>query len=389
MSGSTRIIDVAGLDALVHELAVRGYTVVGPTLRDGAIVNAPITSAEQLPRGVGDEQGPGTYRTTTREDDAFFGFAAGAQSMKPVLFPANELLWRGKRDGQEFDVVDALEQGPPPNASGAAPYALFGVRGCDIAAILIQDHVLTGRPFKDEAYRARRAEAFIVSVTCGTPADTCFCTSMGTGPKPREGYDLNLTEVIDDDGHRFVIDVESERGAEVMDAVEAAVATPADETAATAVVGAAAAAITRTLDRTDLKDMMYGSAENPRWEEIASRCLSCTNCTLVCPTCFCTSVEDVGDLGATTAERHRVWDSCFSEDFSYIHGGSVREGGAARYRQWMTHKLGSWEDQFGMTGCVGCGRCITWCPVGIDITAEAAALRADAKAHPMAAQDKK
>ena len=96
---------------------------------------------------------------------------------------------------------------------------------------------------------------------------------------------------------------------------------------------------------------------------------------MVCPTCFCTTVEDHSDLAGETAERVRSWDSCFTLDFSYVHGGSVRTETQSRYRQWMTHKLASWIDQFGTSGCVGCGRCITWCPVGIDITEEAAAIR--------------
>ncbi|MBZ0254314.1 MAG: 4Fe-4S dicluster domain-containing protein, partial [Candidatus Methylomirabilis sp.] len=132
----------------------------------------------------------------------------------------------------------------------------------------------------------------------------------------------------------------------------------------------------RSLNTDGVKELLYANAEHPRWAETAERCLSCANCTMVCPTCFCSTVEDVSDLSGEAAERRRKWDSCFTMDFSYLVGGSVRGSGAARYRQWMTHKLGSWIDQFGTSGCVGCGRCIAWCPVGIDITEEAEALRA-------------
>jgi formate hydrogenlyase subunit 6/NADH:ubiquinone oxidoreductase subunit I len=131
----------------------------------------------------------------------------------------------------------------------------------------------------------------------------------------------------------------------------------------------------RSLDTVGLKDLLYSSADSPVWDDVAQRCLACGNCTAVCPTCFCTTVEDVSDLTGDHVQRDRVWDSCFNADFSYLHGGSVRESTRSRYRQWMTHKLGSWHDQFGMSGCVGCGRCVTWCPAAIDITEEAAALR--------------
>jgi Fe-S-cluster-containing hydrogenase component 2 len=133
--------------------------------------------------------------------------------------------------------------------------------------------------------------------------------------------------------------------------------------------------VTKHLDTVDIKDLLYRNLEHPRWDEVAARCLSCANCTMVCPTCFCTTVEDTSDLAGRETTHQRRWDSCFTTDFSYISGGSIRQSGKARYRQWMTHKLASWIDQFGTSGCVGCGRCITWCPVSIDITEEASVIR--------------
>jgi ferredoxin len=375
MTKAARILDIDGLQALVDELRVRGYAVIGPTVRDGAIVQAPVTSIDELPRGIGDEQESAHYRLKQRGDRAFFGFAAGAQSMKSILFPADELVWRGERDAKGAFTVE----GDAGNKSGP-PYALLGVRGCDLRAIEIQDKVLASRGFKDAHYTARRAGAFIVSATCGDPAATCFCASMGTGPSPSGGYDLNLTEVVTKDTHSFVVQVGSERGAEVLNAIQAKEAGAAEVASAEQVARDAVLKMGRELDTNGLKYLMYANVESPHWDDVASRCLACTNCTLVCPTCFCTGVEDVSDLKGNTAERHRVWDSCFSEEFSYIHGGSVRESIRSRYRQWITHKLASWEDQFGMSGCVGCGRCITWCPASIDITAEAAALRGTPRA---------
>ena len=373
-----RTLDIAGLQALIDALAARGYLVIGPTVSGGAIVNAPIRTLDDLPRGWGDEQESAHYRLRRRDDDAFFGFAAGAQSAKPVFFPTDEVLWRGRRSHGGFTV----EREPAGGGAGelsSGPYALLGVRSCDLHAIAIHDRVLGGRVHQDAHYVARRDDAFIVSVSCGEPGGTCFCVSMGTGPRPAAGpaarYDLSLTELMDGGVHRFLVEVGSERGSEVLADIRAPVASIDDERAADQVAASAAGRMGRTLDTEGLKELLYSSAESPRWDDIASRCLACTNCTMVCPTCFCTTVNDVSDLTGDSAERHRVWDSCFDADFSYIHGGTVRESTRARYRQWMTHKLGSWIDQFGMSGCVGCGRCVTWCPAAIDITAEAAALR--------------
>ncbi|MGB7819797.1 MAG: 4Fe-4S dicluster domain-containing protein, partial [Ornithinibacter sp.] len=375
----TRLIDVDGLQSLIDGLLTMGYTVIGPTLRSGAIVNAPIRGLDDLPRGWGDEQAPGSYRLRRRDDGALFGFAAPAQSAKPVFFPTEQVLWRGRRTPDRRGLEVDPEVGADADAAGdGPPYALLGVRSCDLSAVGIHDTVLSGRGFGDAHYARRRSEAFIVAVACSEPGGSCFCASMGTGPRPESGrgapFDLSLTEVLDG-GHRFVVEVGTERGAEVLDAVGAGPAAPRDVDAAAAVTERAARQMGRRLDTHGIKELLYARADSPQWSEVASRCLSCTNCTMVCPTCFCTTVEDVADLTGDEMERHRVWDSCFNAEFSYIHGGIVRESPASRYRQWMTHKLAAWQDQFGSSGCVGCGRCVTWCPAAIDITAEAASLR--------------
>jgi sulfhydrogenase subunit beta (sulfur reductase) len=376
----TTVIDLPGLQALIDALQARGRHVIGPTLRDSAIVLAGIDSVADLPRGIADEQSPGHYRTTARADGALFGYAAPAQSAKQWLFPPDELLWRGTRPaaGAEGAPAPPVRESPDGPGSAVRPLALLGIRSCDLAALGIHDTVLLGRAAADARYAARRADSFVVAVTCGTPAGTCFCASMGTGPKPGPGADIVLTELLDGGRHRFLAEAGTPAGEALLAGLPGAPAARADREQAQAVVDVAVDRMGRELDTTDLRDLLYGAAESPRWQEVADRCLACTNCTMVCPTCFCTSVEDVSDLSGDVDERHRVWDSCFSLEYSKLHGGSVRTSGAARYRQWLTHKLAAWIDQFGTSGCVGCGRCITWCPVGIDITAEVTGLREEA-----------
>ena len=372
------VLDLAGLQALVDTLHERGYTVLGPVVRDGSVVPAPVTSVDQLPRGWGDEQDGAFYRLRRRGDDALFGFASGAQSWKPVLFPARQLLWQGRRTDDGFTVEEATDAG---GRFGSPPYALLGVRSCDLHAIAVHDRVLTGRAGADAHYAAARRDAFVVAVACSDPSGTCFCASMRTGPRPESGFDLCLTEIgTAADGHRLLVEVGSDRGAGVVAALPAehvAVAVEADRAASAKVTEVATGRMGRALDTEGLRDVLYAGVESPRWDDVAARCLACTNCTLVCPTCFCTSVDDVSDLTGDSAARWRSWDSCFTGDFSHLHEGSVRASVRSRYRQWATHKLASWTDQFGTSGCVGCGRCITWCPAAIDITEEAAAVRAD------------
>jgi sulfhydrogenase subunit beta (sulfur reductase) len=364
---SHAVLAPEALERLIEALRARGYRVLGPVVREGAIVYDDLESAADLPIGWKDRQDGGSYRLERRSDEARFGYAVGPHSWKRYLFPPRIRLWRAHRNGGAPEIVEEpLDE---------TPLAFLGVRSCELHAIEIQDRVFLGGGHVDRDYAARRNGAFLVAVNCFEPAGTCFCTSMGTGPRVQAGYDLALTELLDGE-HRFLAEAGSERGAELLAELPSRPAEAPDLAAADASIESAEGKMGRTMEAWDLRDLLARNLEHPRWEEVATRCLTCGNCTLVCPTCFCSAVEDETDLSGEEAGRCRVWDSCFSVDYSYIHGGSIRPSGRSRYRQWMTHKLGTWHDQFGSSGCVGCGRCIAWCPVGIDITEEVAAIRA-------------
>jgi ferredoxin len=358
------VIDRDGVDALIESLQERGYRVVGPTVRGGTVLSDDISSTADLPIGVRDRQEAGTYRLEDRGDGALFGAVVGPQSPKKYLTPTGSAVWTGTRTDEGFSTV---EPDTPP------AYAFFGVRPCEIAAMQIQDRVYL--PAGDGVYTERRERSFVVAVNCTEPAATCFCVSMDTGPDATEGYDIALTEVIDDHHHFFLTEAGTDEGASVLAELGARPARDEEIVGARRLVVRAADHMGRSIDTDGLRELMAANRTNTIWDEIGSRCLTCTNCTMVCPTCFCSTVEDRQSLDGNTAERVRTWDSCFTLDFSYIHGGPVRSSSGSRYRQWITHKLSSWVDQFGTFGCVGCGRCITWCPVGIDITREAAAIR--------------
>jgi hypothetical protein len=365
---SAAIITLDGLQAMLQAIRNRGYRILGPTVREGAIAYDDVDSIDAFPRGWTDEQDGGRYRLVKRDDDAFFGYAVGPQSWKRFLYPPDRRLWTIERDADGMRVK--------PETPSADRFAFIGVRACELRAIAIQDRVLIGGDFVDRHYEAARKSAFIVAVNCGAAGGTCFCVSMDAGPKAQDGYDLALTELIDEAGHRFLIEAGSDSGREILSEAPHRAATAAEIERAEAIVVRTAASMGRQMQSDDIRDMLLTNLNHPRWDDVASRCLSCANCTMVCPTCFCTTTEDSSDLSGQSAERRRRWDSCFTLDFSYIHGGGVRASAKSRYRQWMTHKLATWIDQFGSSGCVGCGRCITWCPVGIDITEEARAIRA-------------
>jgi ferredoxin len=374
-AGQLAIVARDDLQSLLDAIAASGYRILGPTVRDGAIVYDEVSDVSDLPVGWTDEQDGGVYRLKRRDDDAVFGYAVGPQSWKRHLHPPTVRLWSARRDGRGFRAE--------PEPRDAPRVAFLGARSCEIHAIAVQDRVLMGGPFVDPVYRARRESVFVVAVNCGTAGGTCFCVSMNAGPRASSGFDLALTEIIDGGGHRFLVETGTEAGAAVLARVPHRAAGGDDARMAEAVVANTAASMGRSMDATDVKDVLYRNYDNARWDDVASRCLTCGNCTMVCPTCFCTTVEDVTDVTGDHAERWRRWDSCFTADFSYMHGGSVRTSPLSRYRQWMTHKLATWIDQFGTSGCVGCGRCITWCPVGIDITEEVRAIRASEAGPPV------
>jgi sulfhydrogenase subunit beta (sulfur reductase) len=348
------------LNKIFEHFKSKGYKVIGPTVVDDAIVYDEISGVKDLPVGVGDEQSPGNYRLKSRGDGAFFGYVVGPHSWKRFLYPPIITLFEARRENGSIKISECNDED--------VKFLFVGVRACEISAIMILDKILSGGQYVDPIYLKRRKNTFIIAVNCNEPRGNCFCYSTGTGPRVLTGYDIVLTEVISQDRHYFTAGPGSESGEELLKELGFREATAYEIEEAEKVLSDAPNKFTKRVDLTDVVEILQSNYENPLWEKIAERCLSCGNCTMVCPTCFCHNVEDVTDLTGQVAKRVRRWDSCFTVEFSYIHGGSIRYSTMSRYRQWMMHKLSTWKNQFGMIGCVGCGRCITWCPVGIDIT---------------------
>ncbi len=368
-----QILPRASLDRLFALAREGGRTLIGPTVKDGAIVYAELESPASLPIGWTDTQAPGRYRLARREDDAALGYVVGPTSAKELFFPAKETLYRAERraDGK----VGFTAVVPPPQ-----PKTLFGVRACDLAAVAVQDRVFVGGTHHEPRYAARREDTLVIGAHCLEPGALCFCASMGTGPRVSSGADLALAERLDEEGHVFLVEALTERGEALLSALETSEAREEDQRWLDEGLEAARAKMGRTLDTTDLPGKLFAALDHPRWADVAARCLSCGNCTSVCPTCFCSTSEDPSDLDGQHAQHERLWESCFSREHSELHGHPVRPKTEERYRQWLTHKLGAWVSQLGSSGCVGCGRCIAWCPSGIDLTEEVRALTADGAA---------
>lgn len=352
------------LATLVELLRSDGYQIYGPRLENQAIGFATIESLDDLPRGWTDEQSPGHYGLRQQAQPGLFAYVVGPHAWKQFLKPARDKLWCASRNEDGVTVEEASPE--------LQKMAFLGVRPCDLHALAIQDKVHLQEPMVDERYAARRQQALIIAVNCTRAASTCFCDSMNTGPKASTGFDLALTEVVESRSHYFVVTAGSAQGRDLMAKISNMAASDQEQRAARQAERDAVAEVkaNKALNTVNIKRRLYDNVEHPHWEAVAARCLSCANCTMACPTCFCSTVEDVTDLSGDHSERWQRWDSCFTADFSYLHGGAARASTRSRYRQWLTHKLASWQDQFHTSGCVGCGRCITWCPVGIDLRDE-------------------
>lgn len=360
------LLSKTNLGELLSLLRQEGYSVIAPRVEGAALVYGEVEKLEDLPWGIEDDQSPAQYRLNRTDKDTAFHYNVGVNSWKKFLFPERKRVFSvDKNDKGKFEFK--REKFVPKKL------AFLGVRSCEISAMRIQDKVFSGQ-YPDQEYQIQRQHSLIIAVQCSKAGHTCFCTSMNSGPHAEDGFDLALTE-LEDGQTSYVVEVGTEAGQKLIQALQVNMASEQQVSKAQTVWEATAYSMEKTLKTEGLPELLSAQAEHPQWNEVSKRCLTCANCTMVCPTCFCTNFVEVTDLTGDHSERWRQWDSCFNSEYSYIHGGVVRNSIMARYRQWMTHKLSTWHEQFGTPGCVGCGRCITWCPVGIDITAEAAAIQ--------------
>jgi len=365
--GSTITIEKPAFDILLSRLKEEGYLPIGPRVKNESLVYDEIENLHDFPQGYFTDQKPGHFRLVHEKHYRYFDIIPGAHSWKKFLFPSRVELFTLHKNGIGWENVSEPLETPK--------YAFIGVRACELNAIQIQDNIFMRSDFTDPIYRARRTRVFIVAVNCTHPAETCFCTSIGTGPRVKEHYDLNLTELDD----IFVLTIGSELARRLLTGIPFEDASGYVLTNVEHKLSQAEQQMRRKLDTSDLPELILENLDHPYWNEIGNRCLSCGSCTQVCPTCFCWDTQDEMSLDGSTTKRTRVWDSCFNPGYSYQAGGNTRPTIYSRYRQWLSHKLGTWKQQFGTLGCVGCGRCITWCPAEIDITEEISALRNEVK----------
>jgi ferredoxin len=345
------------------------HKVIGPKIEQGVIVLGEI-DMDDIPAGYEDHQKAGSYRLLKGKRPEIFSFSTGPDSFKRFLHPPVSEMFSFKSSRTAIAITAPDRQGEP--------LAFIGVRACDLTALKLYDRVFLERQEKDQLYESLRRDSLVIALDCSYPGENCFCHAMGTGPSVTNGFDIALTELEDS----FLLETGTVAGQRLLDGLPLEEATESDMEERAARTERCLGMMKKSIRADDLPGLIYRSLDHPRWTDIAERDLECGNCTQVCPTCFCNSRYDLVHLAGisprareVSGTRVRKWDSCFSRNFARVHGGNFRPSRRARYRQWMSHKLAYTVEQFGLPGCVGCGRCITWCPAGIDITEEMDALR--------------
>lgn len=353
------------LHELLTLLQAVGYNCVGPSVTEGAIQYDKIQTVDALPQGYELDISPGHVRAIKKNHERYFAWPNGPSGIKPWLYKSRELLWKAQANENGFVFSEPTIE--------ADPIAYIGARACDLAALQLQDLHFMYSDFPDPYYSANRNALFIVGVNCSHAASTCFCASTDDGPEIFSGYDLLLDEF--DEGYQ--VRFGSEKGLKIFEQLSLTPVSLDNKAQAKSQLANVVASQERDMLHENMHANIFSNLDDKEWEKIAEKCLACGNCTSVCPSCFCHREVEVPALDGRSSTHFREWDSCFNQDHSYIHGLTVRDETRLRYRQWMSHKLGSWREQYGRSGCSGCGRCIAWCPVGIDFVAEANLISGD------------
>ncbi|MFC1926931.1 4Fe-4S dicluster domain-containing protein [Chloroflexota bacterium] len=275
-------------------------------------------------------------------DDIVLDFENTSLSPKEWLFPKTETLFAAKREGGDYEISPSdIEQ----------KTVIFGIRPCDAKAIAMLDFPFLAEP-ADSLWAQHREKTYLIGLSCNTACSQCFCTSMGTAPNDPSDVDILLTEV----GDSYAVQTVTEKGKQLLEGIELkeqdlTLPPPPSPTSVPA---------------EGISEAVRKAFDEPYWSRLADRCIHCNVCAYVCPTCYCFDIRDYPE--GEKIERLRTWESCQSKGFTRIAGGhDPRADKGIRLRQRFAHKLLYFPQEFGPLACVGCGRCVTSCPVNIDI----------------------
>ena len=299
-------------------------------------------------------EGVSVYKKVDHPDEVDLTHPNPQKPMKEVFFPQSETMFRYEKVGEQNQVVSTEEV--------KRERIILGARPCDIQAVSLMDEVFSGKEYTDVYYINKRNITTIIGMACGHPFSTCFCSSTGGGPFLRNGSDLFFIDL----GESFLVEFLTGKGMTFQK-------NKFFGEASTEEINLAKALEEKALHKTDASVPVKGiekrldlMAESPFWDRVHEKCIGCRVCTYLCPTCHCFDIVD--EALTNKGQRVRNWDSCLSSLYSLeTSGHNPRPTNRERTRQRIMHKFNYFPKNFGRIACVGCGRCILYCPVHFDI----------------------
>lgn len=278
------------------------------------------------------------------------------RSAKDFFFPQTENLMDFKTEGKKIEIVDTRSE--------TEDFVIFGVKACDVRSFDVLDRVFLAEP-QDSFYKNRREHSLIMSMACAKPHETCFCTTFGIDPSAPMG-DIVCYKTED----ALYMDAKTEKGAALLKKIESITVEDNGEAAEKQ-----KKVIRERLEKLPLHNLTadrFGGDKTaeffkaPEWKELSASCLGCGTCTFVCPTCQCYDIKDFNT--GHGIKRFRCWDSCMYSEFTKMSAGQPRLTQLERFRQRFMHKLVYFPaNNDGMFACVGCGRCLSKCPIQMNI----------------------
>jgi len=299
-------------------------------------------------------EGVAVFKKIDRPDEVDFSSSNTQKPAKEVFFPQSETMFRYEKTGKQHQVTSTEEV--------ERKRVILGARPCDIQAVSLIDQVFSGKEFTDVYYVNKRKATTIIGMACDHPLSTCFCSSMKGGPFHREGSDLFLIDL----GEAYLVELLTEKGKTFQKNKFLKEALAKDINLAKEVEEKATPKTDGSLPVAGIEKRLDQMLESPFWERVQEKCIGCRICTYLCPTCHCFDIVD--EALTNKGQRVRNWDSCLSSLYSQeTSGHNPRPTNRERTRQRIMHKFNYFPKNFDQIACVGCGRCIIYCPVNFDI----------------------
>jgi len=295
------------------------------------------------------------FKVVDKFDNLVMDYPKTVKSPKEFLFPQTELLCSYKFNGKDVDIVteDIKDR----------KRVLVGIHPCDVKAILILDKLFDW-DYRDEHYFARRENTLLISLTCQSPDWSCFCTSIEGSPHGKEGTDVHITDM----GDSYYVETKSPKGEALIKGQSSlfSEASEEDKKKVEDLEKQVTAKLPGKIDTGKIKENLDHVFEHKVWDTVSAKCVHCGACAYLCPTCHCFDITDEGNY--EEGKKFRCWDACMAGHFTRMAGGhNPRNAVKTRYRQRIYHKFNYYKKNFDTIACVGCGRCITECPTGMDL----------------------